>query len=189
MSADTLYSTSITALDAAPPIDQPTAGEGGPGYLRSNSDYVTPTTGGLGSTSSLYYMLRLPTNAKLKTLKMVIDAALDSGSPSLAWDVGAYYSSSTIDGTAPANQGVQISANCFAAAKVNYAAGEADMLTSFGVALRNQPLWQALSIGVTEGGVSEDPGGFVDIVMAVHTAANTAASHNVSLKADYVVGP
>lgn len=185
---DTLYSTSITALDpTTPPVDQPTTGQGAPGYAKVNTDYVTATTAGLKSTSSLYYMLRLPTTASLKSLKLINDTALDSSSPSLAWDVGAYYSSSTVDGTNWANQGAQISATCFGSAVTGYAAGETDVLTNFGAAKRVEALWQALGIGVTESGVSEDPGGFIDIVLAVHTAGSTSAAGGVvALQATYV---
>lgn len=174
---DTLKSASITNSDASPVVPN-TTGEGGPGYTKNASDYVTPTTGGLGSTSSTYRVLRLPTNAKLKTLKMVIDTALDSGSPSLAWDIGAYYSDGN-DGSPAAEAGGSISVNCFAAAKAVYSAGETDVLTSFAVALRNEPLWEAV-------GLTSDPGGFIDIVAGVHTAANTAASHNFAINASYV---
>ncbi len=181
MTADALKSTSITNLDASPYVPN-TTGEGAPGYLRNNSDYVTPTALGLADTTSTYKVIRVPTNIKLKNLKLVIDTALDSGSPALAWDVGAYYSDSTIDGTPVANQGALISANCFAAAVVIYAAGEADILTAYSVSKRNQPLWTALAIGIN----GNDPGGFIDVVLAVHTAANTAASHKVGVNASYV---
>jgi hypothetical protein len=181
MTADTLKSASITNLDTVP-VTPNTAGEGGVGETRNVSDYFTPTTGGLVSTSSTYKVLRVPTNAKIKNLQLRNDAALDSGSPSLAWDVGLYYSDSTMDGTSVANQGASISVNLFAAALTGaYGAGVYDILESFGVANQNKPLWSAA-------GLSSDPGGYFDIVVAVHTAANTAASHNVGVTCNYVVG-
>lgn len=180
--AYTAKSTGITNLDALP-ATQNTSGEpGGKGYLVANSDYVTPTTGQLGSTTTTLALLRLPANAKLKDLSMVTASKLDSNaSPTLTWDVGAYYSDSTIDGTAVANQGTSISVNAFAAIVATPAAGAStDVLTAYSPQARTQPLWQGL-------GLSSDPGGFIDIVLAVHAAAATAVSAQLGLKAEWVM--
>jgi hypothetical protein len=182
MAADTLSSASITNLDTIPFVAN-NPGEGGSGYLRDVSDYVTPTTGGLASTSSIYKMVRLPTGAKLKKLQLFCTSVLDSNaSPTLAVDVGAYYSDSTIDGTPVADQGVSISAACFLS---NVAFGAAttksvDALQALSPQKRNEPLWQAV-------GLAADPGGFIDIVVAVHAAAATAASQQMGIDAQYVV--
>jgi hypothetical protein len=184
MAADTLKSTSITSLDATPNPSAVTTGEGAAGLARTHSDYVTPTTGGLASTSSTYKVLRVKSNIKLKSLTFDTDAAMDSNAtPTLSFDVGAYYSDSTVDGTAVANQGVQISANCFAAALLIPATSGAqhnfiDVLRAYGVAKRIQPLWQGLAL-------SSDPGGYIDIVVAVHAVAATAVSSNMALTAEY----
>lgn len=182
MTADTLKSTSITNLDANPIVAN-TAGVGASAFSKVQMDFVTPTTGGLVSTSSIYKILRLPTHAFLQGLKLTADSALETnGTPALAVDVGAYYSDSTTDGTPAANQGNSISVNCFAAALLYGAAGnfaEINVLGSLSVAKRMQPLWQAA-------GLSSDPGGMIDIVVAVHTAAGTAASAKMALRAEYV---
>ena len=185
MAADTLKSLSITNLDAVPIVPNPT-GKGANGYLKSISDYSTPTTGGLASTSSIYRLVRLPTNAKIKNITLSSDAALDSnGSPTLTFDVGAYYSDSANDGTAVANQGVLISANCFGAVVAFGAAHEnIYALGAYSVANRNLPLWQALNIQVN--GLNADPGGFIDVVVAVHAVAATAVSSNLGIEVDYV---
>ncbi len=181
MATDALKSLSITNLDSLNPGPiRNVAGEGAPGAIKVINDYVTPTTGGLGSTSSKYKMVRLPTNAKIKRIKIEADIALDSGSPSLAIDVGAYYSDSTMDGTPPGSTGTAISTSCFAAA-VAFAQGASTLTVDATptVANRNVPLWSAA-------GLSSDPGGMIDVVVAVHTAANTAASHNFGCQVDYV---
>lgn len=178
MAADTLKSLSITNLDSTIIVPNPT-GNGAAGPLRNVSDFVTPTVGGLASTASTYKMVRLPTNAKLKALKLNADAALDS-STGLVLNVGAYYSDATNDGTAAANQGVLISANCFAAAKVFQATfTDVDVLGAFGAAKRQQPLWQGL-------GLASDPGGFIDVVVAVSVIATTPVSAALSAQANYV---
>lgn len=176
----TINSASITNLDATPVV-QNTTGEGAPGYYKNASDYVTPTTGQLGSTATIMKMVRLPSNAKLKALKLTAAAALDS-STGLVLDVGAYYSDATADGTSSANQGALISANCFSAANAGFkssALGPVDALNSYSVVKRNQPLWKGL-------GLSSDPGGFIDIAVAVNTIATTAVSSALGAEVAYV---
>src|ERR1700749_1713342 len=102
MAADALKSVGITNLDSTPVVPN-TTGEGGPGYQRNITGYVTTTAAGLGNTSSTYKLVRLPSNAKVKALKLVADAALDT-STGLKIDVGAYYSDSTVDVTQPSLQ-------------------------------------------------------------------------------------
>ena len=178
MATDTLKSASITNLDANPVVAS-TTGNGAAGFAKTIYDYVTPTTGGLGTTASTYKLVRVPTTIKLNALRLTADAALDT-STGLALDVGAYYSDSTTDGTQPALQGTSISANCFlAAGSFQSAFDSVDALTAFGVAKRQLPLWDALAL-------TSDPGGFFDIVVAVHTIATTAASHALQLKADFI---
>lgn len=177
---DTLKSLSITNSDQTIIVPNPT-GNGAQGFMKNISDFVTPTAAGIMLTASTYKMVRVPTNIKLKSLKLVSDGALDT-STGLGLDVGAYYSDSTVDGTAVANQGVLISANCFLANSAGFqssAKGPVEGLTAYSVAARNQPLWQGL-------GLASDPGGMIDIVIAVHTLATTGGSAKLWLSADFV---
>lgn len=174
---DTLKSGSITNLDASPVVEN-TTGNGGPGYVKTQYDNVTPTTGGLASTSSTYKILRVPTTIKLNALSIKTLTAIET-STGLALDVGAYYSDSTTDGTQPTLQGTAISVNCFAAASTFQSLTSLDCLTAYSIPKRQQPLWQGL-------GLASDPGGFIDIVVAVHTAATGAVSSPVQLKADFI---
>lgn len=178
MAADTLKSLSITNLDATPLVVNAT-GNGANGYEKNITDFVTPTALGLANTGSTYKTVRIPSTAKLKGISLTADAALDS-STGLALDVGAYYSDSTTDGTQAVNQGTAISVNCFAAAIVFQSAFQkVNALTAFTVANRQLPLWKAL-------GLASDPAGFIDVVVAVHTAATTAASHALGIDVAYV---
>lgn len=186
--ADTISSASITALDAfatgTSPIVEATSGAGAAGFLKDTSDFVLPTTGGLASTASKYKMIRLPWNIKLKELILTVDAGGLDSSTGLSIDVGAYYSDSTVDGTPAALQGTAVSVNCFDAndtALRSSAVGPISVLKSFGVELRNEHLWAAL-------GLSSNPGGFVDVVVAVHTAATTAVASDFNVAAHYVMG-
>lgn len=181
MAADTLSSASITALDVmnagTGPISAVTSGEGAQSDSRDLTDYVLPTALGLANTGSKYKVLRVSPEIKIKALTASVDGALDS-STGLALDVGAYYSDSTVDGTPVALQGTAISVNCFYAAGTAFqssAVADVNVLTAFSVVNRNKRLWEAL-------GLSANPGGNIDIVVAVHTAATTAASHNLGLR-------
>ncbi len=188
MSADTLKSTSITNLDTivsagTSPSIANSAGAGARGEVCEIEDYVTPTTGGLVDTTSTYKVLRVNPNVLLKDIKLVADADLDTGggSAALAFDVGAYYSDSTVDGTPVALQGTAIDDHAFAdsfvfgggtAAAPNSATvtdGPVAGPTKWTALKRQKVLWDAL-------GLSADPGGMIDIVLTVEIAANAAAS-------------
>jgi hypothetical protein len=146
------------------------------------NDYVAATAAGVASTASTYKAIRLPSQAFLKSLEISTIAGLDS-STGLQIDVGAYYSDSTVDNTQPSLQGVLISANVFAAA-VNFANSslgqKLDGLQSLDPNLRTSPLWQQV-------GLTADPGGYIDVVIAVHTAkSGNAAAGNINVQAIFV---
>jgi hypothetical protein len=183
MVADTLKSASITNLDAQPFI-QNNAGVGAGGELKTISDFVAMTTGGLASTSSTYKMVRLQSNVILKSLNLLFSTAPDSnGSPTLTFDVGAYYSDSTTDGTAVANQGTAISATAFASAFATTATNSSkgvknNVFLNPATNLFNSQLWAQL-------GLATDPGGCIDIVLAVHAAAATAVASTACIEASF----
>ncbi len=181
MAADTVKSASITVLDGAPQnATSPTQlneGVGAAGRLNDHSDFVAMTAGGLASTSSTYKMVRLPTTCHIKLARLFTKAGLDS-STGLAVNLGAYYSDSTQDGTPASLQGTLISATCFMSAVAfgrSAAGSEVDALSNLDANLRNSQLWAQV-------GLATDPGGYIDIVLAVQTVASgTAAAGNVAL--------
>jgi len=175
MTADTLSSASITALDimtaGTGPIAIPTAGQGSPNVLYQVGDYVTPTTAGLADTGSKYKLIRLSPEVKVKSIELFVSAAIET-STCLAIDLGAYYSDSTVDGTPAALQGTSISVNAFGAILTGLRSsfiGKIDGAPTWSAVNRNKRLWEAL-------GLSSNPGGNIDIVAAVHTAATGAVS-------------
>jgi hypothetical protein len=186
MAADTVKSASITNLDAAPQnataSNGLTEGVGAAGRLNDHSDYVTMTTGGLASTSSTYKMVRLSTQSIIKSARLFTKSGLDS-STGLQVDLGAYYSDSTIDGTPPSLQGTSISTNCFVAAQAfgqSSAGSDINALSNLDANLRTSPLWQQV-------GLTSDPGGYIDLVLAVHqVASGTATAGNVVLNVSTV---
>jgi len=186
MVADTVKSASVTALDSLlPNVTSPASlveGGGAPGWLVNRSDYVVATAGGLASTSSTYKLVRLPTSCILKSADIFTKAGLDS-STGLAIDLGAYYSDDTNDGTPYALQGTLISATCFIS---NVAFGQSgagsriNALSNLDANLLTSQLWQQV-------GLATDPGGYIDIVLAVHTiASGTATGGNIGINVSAV---
>lgn len=169
MTTEALKSTSITNLDATPSVAN-TAGEGAPGMVRSVSDTVTVST--TMAALSTYQLVRLPSNAKVKSL-IFESQAQGAGK----FQLGLYYSTSTIDGTAAANQGAAIDVKFFSD-DIDCASAVLPSERVFFTGgtntpdKRNQPLWQAA-------GLSSDPGGKFDIVATVHTTAVTTGTGKI----------
>ncbi len=198
--ADTVKSRTITNRDgnlSASPVVLPdqfdTVGYNIAGVINQTSDYCAATTGGLASTSSTYKLVRLRSNCKIKSMKFFVSTLLDTGggSASLTWDIGAYYSDSTTDGTQSQLQGTPISATCFYSALVSPAAGinnaAVSSLCPTAVSM-DQALWDFLGLTAPSGqdAIYGDPGGYIDVVAAVHADANTAAAGNLAIVVDFV---
>lgn len=184
MAADSVKSASITALDQASPSLSASLveGSGASGRLNNHSDYVVATTGGLASTDSKYKMVRLPTQCIVKSIVLFTKSGLDT-STGLKLDVGAYYSDSVNDGTPASLQGVLISANCFMSATAfgqSSAGSRISAMTNLDSNLINKQLWEQV-------GLASDPGGYIDIVVAVQTVASgTAVAGNIGINVDVV---
>lgn len=178
MAVSHLKSPSITDLDATPAVAQ-TAGEGGPGYVRNVSGYVT--TVAADSIDTTYRFVRVPSNAVVKKVRLS-SAAQAAG----AVDVGVYYP--TIGKTGLPDLAANAIDQDFFASAVSVAAASAwtDVTNeaaganaSYLISEINIPLWQAA-------GLTTDPGGFFDIVATVTTAITTGAAL-IGLDVDYVL--
>lgn len=177
-----LKSAAITNLDATPVVPN-TTGEGSPGYLRSVEGYVT--TVAADAAGSTYQLVRVPSNAKIKSV-LFHSEAQGAGKVQLS----VYYSDSTVDGTAQANQGVVVPTtgaaffsddiDCTSAvALVDKVFGNDTTSGANNLSLWNTPLWSAL-------GLASDPGGFFDIVAVVHTTAITTGAARLGVGVRFV---
>jgi len=185
--ASTLKGPTITGLDLIP-ATYPTTGEGGPGYLRTVNDWVTPLSA--DTTSSTYRLCRIPTVAKIKSV--IVNSAIATAG---AADIDIAYSDSTTDGTPPslsslANPVVIIPSNdnkLFGSAQSLVGTGQAvnqTWLGTFTAAHSNLPLWQVLvNLGTTQ--FAADPGGYFDIYFKVTTAITTGGV--LACKVEYVI--
>lgn len=90
-----------TVYDTSPYI-APSAGEGAPGYVKTQEDQVAVAQTGFGTAGNFYRFLRFPSTAKIKKLEIFSDLnAIDGGTSSSALTiaVGVIFSDSTTDGT------------------------------------------------------------------------------------------
>ena len=178
MAVENLKATSITNLDTIP-VSPNTAGMGGAGYLIECGDFVTVSAS--ATNASTYKLARVPSNAKIKQVLFESEAQAAG-----ATDISVYYSSSTVDGTSPSLQGtiVPTTGAGFFATAIALTSAVAQSLqtnesTSYTLAKRNQPLWQAL-------GLTADPGGFFDIVAVLSTSVTTGTGR-MGLRVQYVL--
>jgi hypothetical protein len=188
-------SPSIINLDASPIVAMPT-GEGAPGLRRVINDNLTANVG--DSIASIYRVVRVPTNAKIKQLLLNYLTASTAG----ATDIGIAFSDSLTDGTQAqfstlANPMVQITGpvdnKLFASAfLLTSARNQLDITLAapastggiFTLAHMNLPLWQVLvNLGCTQ--FTADPGGSFDIAAKLTTALTVAAGL-FALQCDYV---
>lgn len=167
MALQHVKSTPITNADAVPVVPS-TTGEGAPGYSRE----VTGSVTGVASSNadSTYRMVRLPTTAKVKQVR-ITSQAQTAGKV----DLGVYYPTTGRTGLA------DLAANAidqdFFATDVDLASAvqPTDVTNESGtytIDKWNQPLWQAV-------GLTSDPGGFFDLVATVHTTAFDAAATGI----------
>lgn len=213
MAAETnIKSNHITNLDATPMVLN-TSGQGAVGNPRELDDYAAVAATPIQSAGSYYRMLRIPSSAKLKVLTLSTNKALDSGTPTLAFDIGLAWSDSTIDGTLPALQGLipttandgsttttfaaysspnKIFGGITAAQLTNSAAYNSGNLLFNGLTsgytmakLASQPLWQIF--GYVDGrGYAMDPGGFFDVYVYATTGANVGVAGNLWMRASWI---
>lgn len=166
MGTSALKSAGITNRDATPKVATNARIYGAP--LMSAVGYVTAAAA--DDTASRYRVVALPSNAVVRAV--YLSSVAQGGSAAV--DVGVYRA--TVDG------GASVSAALFGSAvSVVSVVSRSDVTnesTTYTPALREQPLWQAA-------GLSADPGGELDIVIAP-TAALTNGGQ-IGVEVQYVI--
>jgi hypothetical protein len=178
MAVENLKATAITNADASPIVSN-AAGVGAPGIVREVDGYVTISAS--ASAASTYRLVRVPTNAKIKSITLESEA---QGAGKI--NLSVYYSDSTTDGTPPAKTGVIVptTGDQFFASDVDLASAVTPTNVTnesgnYTLDLRQQPLWKALAL-------TTDPGGFFDIVAVVHTTAITTGTGKTGIRVAYI---
>lgn len=156
MTTEALKSGAITNLDASPRVVN-TNGIGGMSRTKLVDGSVTATTG--KTTGGTYQLVRLPSNAIVKHLRIKLDATVTT----FDGDVGCYYSTGANDGTLAANSGTKVNSTTGgalfgAAIDFHSQATFTDLCNSMTAAKLDKELWDAC-------GLTVDPGGFFDIVL------------------------
>lgn len=178
MAVDHVKSTPVTNLDAVPRVPMAT-GEGAPGNLQHLSGYATAVAS--SSADATYQLIRLPSNAKLKSLIFESEAQ-GAGK----FDIGAYYAT---DGSRTASATALLAADAidqdFFATVIDCAAAvtRTDILnesTTNTLDKREQPLWQMI-------GLTSDPMCNIDIVATVKTTAVTTGTGKLGVAATFAM--
>lgn len=212
MAAETnVKSQSITNRSSLPLVPN-TAGQGASAELKSYMDKCSVGATEIQSAGSYYRLVRIPTFAKVRAVYISTDKALDSGTPTLAFDIGIAFSDSEFDGTPPslrgripttANNGATTTFAAYSSPNKIFGGIAAATLTNSAALpplncifrgltagytmdkIMNQPLWQIF--GFTNGqGMPYDPGGFFDIYAYATTGANTGVAGNIGCNVEWV---
>lgn len=174
----------VTNLDATPQV-RDTAGEGQGGRVVTKEAYYTPTaSAGIDSTAQLF---RLPSNARVKELEVLIATAQDTTG---MFDFGVYYAT---DGSNASSKSSLLAADAIDqdvfsitaldaggnAAYAKWVPGGGFRITGstpaiddnsvWTEALANSPLWAVA-------GLTEDPKGNLDIVATVTEAPGASTT-------------
>lgn len=178
MTTEALKSTPITNLDASPPV-RPTSGRGGIGVLQIADGTVTASD--LVTSGSTYRIVRIPSNAIIKS----VWAHLDTAVTTFTADIGVYYP------TVGAPPGVTVttaldadliaSAVAFASIVTPTQYTDEAAAAALIVADKFKPLWDLA-------GLTSDPGCDLDIVLT-NTATNDCAAGAIIYLAVHFVMP
>ena len=178
MTTEALKSPAITNLDASPIVAN-TAGHGAAAALKEVDGWVTVSAS--MAAGSTYRLVRLPTKA---IVKYVIFESEAQGAGK--FNLSVYYSDSTTDGTAVANQGVIVptTGDQFFASDIDCTSAvvptdKTNESGNYTIDKRVKQLWDAL-------GLTTDPGGYFDIVAVIHTTDVTTVTGKMQIRVGFV---
>lgn len=213
MAAETnIKSAGITNLSASPMVMN-TTGVGSKGYDFSIDDYAAVAATPIQSAGSYYRLLRIPANARIKTLTFATSNALDTNaSNTLAFDIGLAWSDSTTDGTPTWLQGlIPTTANdgattttfaSYSSPNKIFGGLTAATLTRTGGYTSGNLLFNGLTAGYTMAklmgkplyeifgytdarGLPYNPGGMMDIYAYATTGAATGVAGTIGMRCVY----
>lgn len=189
----------VTNLNTMPEVTN-TAGDKAGNYAKRVLATVTPTAVELGSTTTVYTMVRLPTVSRIKRIVVMTDRALDTSTTTVfAINVGLAYSNGpgqsppVLDGSQLANSALVVSQTQFGSA-LKFGGGgtfasailapnmidlpPTNGATAWSVANHNKVIWEML-------GLAADPGGYFDVTIQVSAAPTTTQTSAIALMVDF----
>jgi sporulation protein YlmC with PRC-barrel domain len=141
---------------------------------------AVPTTS-IDEIGDIILLAPVPSNAKIGSIKIFNDDLDSNGSPTLAANVGLYYS-----GIGNGQRGLAetvVDADCIASAITSLQAA---------VVLGSEVRFEAANITTIDmeawelGGLTVDPGGYLHIGLTITTVAATAAAGDIAIMVDYI---
>jgi hypothetical protein len=181
----TAYSTELTSFEATPQVMADSGSAGG--KVRVWSDTIAAGTGDIDDNDILM-MAEIPSNAKIKSIKLYNDDLDSNGSPALVTDVGIYngnvkFNDTDGSATAYAAEGV-IDRDCYGTLMTTLqaanTAGVEVRYETLGIETVGNFMWE-------DAGLTSDPGKNLRIALTIETAAATAAAGDISMVVEYVI--
>ena len=181
----TAYSTELTNLEATPQVM--VSPGSATGKIRVWSDTIAAGTGDIDDDDILM-MAEIPSNAKIKSIKLYNDDLDSGGSPALVTDVGIYngnvkFNDTDGSATAYAAEGV-IDRNCYGTVMTvlqgAVTAGTEVRYETLGIETVGNFMWE-------DAGLTSDPGKMLRIALTIETVAATAAAGDITMVVEYIV--
>ena len=181
----TAYSTELTNYEATPQVMVSPASA--TGKIRVWSDTIAAGTGDIDDDDILM-MAEIPSNAKIKSIKLYNDDLDSGGSPALVTDVGIYngnvkFNDTDGSATAYAAEGV-IDRNCYGTVmtvlQAAVTAGTEVRYETLGIETVGNFMWE-------DAGLTSDPGRMLRIALTIETVAATAAAGDITMVVEYIV--
>jgi len=181
----TAYSTELTNYEATPQVMVSPASA--TGKIRVWSDTIAAGTGDIDDDDILM-MAEIPSNAKIKSIKLYNDDLDSGGSPALVTDVGIYngnvkFNDTDGSATAYAAEGV-IDRNCYGTVMTvlqgAVTAGTEVRYETLGIETVGNFMWE-------DAGLTSDPGRMLRIALTIETVAATAAAGDITMVVEYIV--
>lgn len=165
----TAYSNLMTNLVATPQVQNPVGKSGG--RVRRMADTFEVLAADVAN-ADVILLCRLPTNVRIKSIKIGNDELDSNGSPTLTFDLGVQRP----DGTA-------VNDDCFVTSSTQFqsAAALTELLyETLTIADTGKYLWE-------HAGLTEDPGGMYDIAITFDAANATAAAGTIAFEIEYTL--
>lgn len=179
----TAYSAELTNFEATPQVM--VSPGSATGKVRVWSDTIAAGTGDIDD-DDIIMMAEIPSNAKIKSIKLYNDDLDSNGSPTLKTDVGIYngnvkFTSSA--GTSYDAEGV-IDRDCYGTVMTTLQAANTSGVEvryeTLGIETVGNFMWE-------DAGLPEDPGKMLRIALTIETVAATAAAGDITMVVEYIV--
>jgi len=207
---DILESAQLVALDV-PPVSVPSMGEGASFDVKQNDDVIYPTAANV-QYSTYTVGPRIPTNARIKSVKVYAKGIDSNATAAAAFDINLQFSDAPLGGIAagqPVNDGTTF-AN---AGTIPTSALTGNTTTITAYSSPNKMFGSSVVLNANSGaykltdvtyvntftfamrdlpiwdalGFAQDPGGFFQFFLVEETASSTAAAGTIGMIVDYAV--